>query len=176
MLRSVLAALVALSWMLAGQDEGDKPGQPPASQPASQPATRTSPRKPEQARILEDLLRDVEGHRAKPILSVLPDSAGGEAADGAGLMLEGTVLIERSGRLVRIGSRSEFHFTADTPGDDTQNMMEILKNRWLEAMEAEAEAGVKGFVISAEVTRYRGRNYLLLRKYRRQLSHGNLGP
>jgi hypothetical protein len=54
--------------------------------------------------------------------------------------------------------------------------MEFNKNRWLEAMEAEAEAGVTEFIISAEVTRYRGRNYLNLLKYRRQISHGNLTP
>jgi len=46
----------------------------------------------------------------------------------------------------------------------------------LEVMENEFETGVTEFVVTAELTRYRDRNYLLLRKCQRRISHGNLAP
>jgi len=174
MLRLVLAVIVAASWTLAPQEAKEEGVTPPASQPTSQPAVRATPRSPEQARIFQELLRDTERPRAKPILSVSEDAR--SVAGDASLLPEGTVLIERPGRLVRSGERSEFHLKPDSPADGAPNVMEFNKNGLLEAMEAEAAAGVREFVISAEVTRYRGRNYLNLLKYGRRISHGNLGP
>jgi hypothetical protein len=180
MLRFVLAVVAVASCTLGAQEEKGQQEAPPASQPASRPAERESPRDPIQAQIYEELLRNAERPRAKPILSVEPGREGqeAEAAGGpaASLLLEGTVLIERAGRLVRTGDRLAFHFKAGALAEGATDTMEVLKNGLLEAMEAEAEAGVKEFVISAEVTRYRGQNFLLLRKYRRQTPHGNLGP
>lgn len=180
MLRLVLAMLVALGGVLVPQAGRETHAEPPTSQPASQPTTRTAPRRPEQARILQELLRDSERLRARPILSV-PDngdavSEAGPRGGSASVLVEGTVLIERPGRLVRRGDRSEFHFTSGGLADGVPSVIEFNKNGWLEAMEDEAEAGVQEFIISAETSSYRGRNYLLLRKYRRQVSHGNLSP
>ena len=41
-----------------------------------------------------------------------------------------------------------------------------LQNRWLEKMEADSGAGTESMVfrVSGEVTEYRGKNYLLIRK------------
>jgi hypothetical protein len=180
MLRTLLATLVAVSLTAAAQQSRDDGAQPPASQPASEPAVRSAPRNPTQARILEELLRGTEPRQAKPILPVTPGGSsapGAETPNGnASLLLEGTVLIERAGRLVRLGDRVEFHFKGGSPAENAADAMEFNKNGLLEAMEAEAAAGVEEFIISAEVTRYRGANYLLLRKYRRQIAHGNLSP
>jgi len=180
MVRVLLAMLLAASCAFGLQQSSDEPGEPPSSQPTSQPASRTPLRDPVQARIYQELLRDTERPQAKPILPVDPETGLTAAESGAGAgpttLLEGTVLIERTGRLLRGGDRSEFHFKAGSLADGGPDVMEILKNGLLEAMETEAEAGVKEFIISAEVTRYRERNYLLLRKYRRQVSHGNLTP
>ena len=180
MVRTLLATLVAVSLTAAAQERKDDRAQPPASQPASQPAVRSAPRNPTQARILEELLRGTEPRQAKPILPVTPgsnaNSAAGAPNGNAFLLLEGTVLIERPGRLVRVGDRAEFHFKSGSPAENAADAMEFNKNGLLEAMEAEAAAGVEEFIISAEVTRYRGANYLLLRKYRRQIAHGNLSP
>ena len=179
MVRLAIATLLACCHPITFQQPRQEGGQAPPSQPASQPAARTTPRNPEQARILKELLRGSERRRAQPIVSepVRGRSAESSAAAAAGATLvEGSVLIERVGRLVRSGDRSEFHFKAGGSGDDRLKAMEFNKNSWLELMEAEADAGVEEFVISAEVTRYRGRNYLLLLKYRRQISHGNISP
>ncbi len=180
MFRFVLASVVAGICLLAPPEEKDQPAQPPADQPASQPAVQPAPpRNPVQARILEELLRDVEQDRPTPILS---DAAVGRKAiedethEGVSLLPDGTSLTERAGRLHRSGNRLEFCFTSGSPAPDAPDVMEFNKNRWLEAMEAEAEAGVEEFIISAEVTRYRGQNYLNLWKYRRQIKHGNLSP
>jgi hypothetical protein len=177
MLRIVLVTLVLLSPTLAPPESHSETGQPAASQPTSQPVASTRPRNPAQARILEGLLRATEPRQAKPIL---PDSLdrGEEKASAGGppLLLDGTPVSERLGRLVRSGDRSEFHFSPGSLSGNTPLVMEFNRNALLEAMETEAAAGVEEFIISAEVSRYRGANYLLLRKYRRQLSHGNLSP
>ena len=129
--------------------------------------------------ILEELLRDVEQARPTPILSDVaagPKAIEDDSHAGISLLPDGYPLSERAGRLHRSGTRLEFYFTSGSPAPDAPDVMEFNKNRWLEAMEAEAEAGVEEFIISAEVTRYRGQNYLNLWKYRRQISHGNLSP
>ncbi len=150
---------------------------PTASQPASAPArttdTEASLRRPEQARILEQLIRDAE--RPRPII---PESTPGlpqaEARDASGLLLEGTMLVERAGRLIRSADRASFEFKLES--DATARTLQILPNAWLEAMEREATGGTGEFIVTAEVMRYRGENYLLLRKVRRQIAHGNLSP
>ncbi len=180
MLRFVLASLIAASCAPQTLQEKSttKPvaGSPPATQPAGQ---TVSPRNPTQARILAELLRDAEQARPRPILSD-PDTGSvaspADLGDGVSLLPDGYLLGDRSGRLVRRGDHVEFHFTPGGPAEDAPGIMTLNKNALLEAMETEAEAGVKEFVISAEVTRYRGHNYLNLLKYRRQLSHGNLTP
>ncbi len=176
MLRSMLAMLVAASYALAPQQGTDEGTDPPTGQATSQPAVRTLPRNPRQAQIFEALLGDAERRRGPTILSQEPGSPGDTAEDGASLLLDGTPLMERSGRLVRSGDQSLFHFKPGSFADGAPEVIECNKNGLLEAMETEAEAGVREFIISAEVTRYRGRNYLNLLKYRRQIAHGNLGP
>jgi len=180
MLRIVLVAALALG-LSTPPPAGQVPdSEAPATQPTSQPGQQTRPRGPTQARILEELLRGTEQRVARPILpEAAANSEGAEAENGESgrsLLLDGTPIWDRSGHLVHFGDRSEFHF--DPTGADNAGpaVMEFNKNALLEAMEAEAEAGVAGFRISAEVTRYRGHNYLILRKYRRQISNDNLAP
>jgi hypothetical protein len=176
MARLVMAMLVAASCALAPQEGNNQGTEPPASQPTSRPAARTTPHNPRQAEIYEALLRDTERPRSPTILSQEPGTARDLENRDTSLLLEGTILSERLGRLVRAGDRSEFHFKPGSVADGAPDVMEFNKSEWLEAMEADAEAGVKEFVIWAEVTRYRGRNYLNLLKYRRQVAHGNLAP
>ncbi len=146
------------------------PAPPTASAPASQPAAR--PPVPPQVELLRPLLR----RQARP-MPILPRSSesGSKAPRAeaeARLLAEGTLLVERPGEFVRANGVPTFRF-ADAP---QMPAMQILPNSWLEAMEELADNGFTRFVISAEVTRYRGKNYLLLVKFRRQASHGNVGP
>ena len=170
---------------LAGdQQNPPTPRRPVASQPATtQPtsAPRTL-RKPQQADIIENLLRERE--RSSLIVPQEPQAAGEQglaasrpSADSAalGLLSDGTALVERPGRFAIEEGRPRFVFYAE--GDEPKlRTMEALPNQLLEAVEREEGAGRSEFVISAEVTLYKGSNYLLLRKVVRRVNHGNLAP
>jgi len=170
----VLAVLSAAAGPLA------EPQGPPATQPASQPSRWSPRRHPVQAEIYEQLLRDAERMSARPIFPVDPrtgrPAGGAEQTNVLGLLPEGTVLVDRKGRLVRSGTRAEFQFDPGNAPEGAATSMEILRNGLLELMETEAASGVTEFVITAEVTRYRETNYLLLRKCQRALAQGNIGP
>lgn len=182
MSRCVVMALIALMTGAPTQDENPKGADQPkvAEQPESSPVDTATSVKPTQSQIYEELLRDTQRIQ-EPIMSTDPDRPDGAARPGedagdGGLLLEGTVLVERSGRLVRRGDSSEFKIAPGSLPENAPEVMEFNKNGLLEAMEREHDTGVMQFVISAEVTRYRGRNYLTLLKYRRTASHGNLSP
>lgn len=155
--------------------------EPVTTQPTSLPAAAAQPLpQPREADLYRELLREEERPTrvlpqtgAAPIRPSITSSAPRVGKDG--LLTEGTLMIDRPGRLVRTAERSEFQFIVDESDPDPRTM-EILKNGLLEAVERESDAGVKEFYITARITRYRDANYLLLLKYRRQLSHGNLGP
>jgi hypothetical protein len=154
---------------------GKQPG-PTASAPASAPISPRTLRKPAQAEIIQDLLREREQQGV--ILPQDPQTGEpvpvrpGESTDG--LIPEGTILVERPGRLVTDNGRPTFVFLTPETGGHTQTM-ELLPNQLLEAMERQSASGAQ-FTISAQVTRYRGRNYLLLLKVLRRVSHGNISP
>ncbi len=153
--------------------------EPPAPGTTTQPATTTPPeqstlRKPDEAAILKNLLRQQD--RATPILPAGPAEATSQASRGGPqLLLEGTFLMERPARLIYEGDQPQLAIQADV-GAPKLETMTVLENQLLEMMEREAQAGFTEFVVSAEVTRYRGRNYLLLRKVLRRVGHGNLSP
>lgn len=162
--------------LLQAQSHADPP---PASQPGgAEPPTTTSSapstatRKPEQARILEQLIRDAE--RPRPIIpDATPGKAPGKATNGS-LLLEGTMIVERAGRLIRAGDQLLLETRLED--QDPPRKLPLVPNAWLESMEGEAAAGNLDFIVTAEVTRYRGQNYLIVRKARRQVAHGNLSP
>ena len=76
--------------------------------------------------------------------------------DGATLLADGTGLVERPGRLIWEKGKPVFVFIMQEGGSRLQSM-ELLPNQLLEALEQEAERGISEFVISARVTRYKGR-------------------
>jgi hypothetical protein len=156
-----------------GFAEPPSPAGTPA--PGSAPANPRTLRRPAQAEIIEDLLREREATGV--ILPQDPQGGGvplGAVADDSGLIPEGTILVERPGRLVSEGGRPTFVFLASASGGQLQ-AMEILPSQLLEAMERES-AATTAFTVSAQVTRYRGRNYLLLLKVLHRVGHGNLSP
>ena len=181
---AVLAATAGLVLSAGNQEEPAAKQEQATTQPAASQPT-TSPRAmrpPAQAEIIENLLRD--GSRPTLILpqdsqAIIGDgvtsSRPATEPDGPALLVEGTMLVERPGRLVWEQDKAKFAFFApgQSPGLRT---MEILPSQLLEAMEREARVGSSEFVISAEVTRYKDCNYLLLRKILRRVRHGNLSP
>ena len=137
-------------------------------------------RKPLQDEILRKLLQSQEAPRligpTDPGRSETSDP--GEEARGVSpsspLLLEGTLIVDRPGRVLLSDGKAEFTFLLP----DTQRTltMELERNSLREALEREAQAGASEFVVTAEVTRYRGRNYLVLRKVVQRVNNGNLAP
>jgi hypothetical protein len=66
-----------------------------------------------------------------------------------------------------------FHAIGD---ETTTRSIELLPNGFLEVMEREADAGLPDFVVTGEVTLYKGHNYLLVTKSIRRVANGNLSP
>ncbi len=149
---------------------------PADTQPTTRPApTNTVLRRPAQAEMLKGLLQ--RGQRPTPIR---PEEPGGTATPagttaGEGLLLEGTFLVERPARLVQADGRAKLVFQTEGQPSGPRTM-ELIPNQLLEAMERESTAGFAEFIVTAEVTRYKGANYLLLRKILRRVEHGNLEP
>lgn len=89
----------------------------------------------------------------------------GVQRSGKKLLPEGFYVVDRRGRLVRSGDQWMFAFESDGKAL-ADPPMGLLRNEWLERVESEVATGAHGviFRVSGEVTCYRGKNYLLLRK------------
>ena len=180
MLRWTLTTVCMLLATWPGQDQPGVSKQTATSQPTTQPAAAPT-RRPVQAEILKKLIQ--EQQRRAPIEPVDPGgprgatiarSARQEDPEGNPLLVDGTVVVERPARLVYEDGRPKLVLTLE--GSSRQRSMELLRNQLLAAMEHESTAGFSEFVITGEVTRYQGENYILLRKLLRRVDNGNLGP
>jgi hypothetical protein len=174
MLRPIVCSAFVI--LLLGQGQ-DKPGAA-TSQPTSQPAARTTPlRKPADAELLRKLLaRKDQPAPIPPQHDKEPTKEEkGIGPDGQPLLLEGAAMVERPGRLVRDGGRPRFVFFLDGEAQAARTMP-ILESQLLETLENEADAGFREFIISGEVTRYRGENFILLRKVLRRTGQDNVAP
>lgn len=172
---TALATVALVGWTAAPEDRTPPPAtQPVATQPAAtQPAGATRPTRPSaQEEIVQSLLREQE--RAA-LIPPQPAADQRPEADQTGLLPDGTILIERPGRFVLEDGRPKFVFIS-TGEEHKLRSMEVLANSLREAMERQAQAGATEFIISGEVTRYRGANYLLLRKLLQRVSNRNLSP
>lgn len=180
-----LFAALTLAWTALQEPQeasrkADKPASQPTSRPAasqaasrptSQPSSRPAPRRPEQVRLFQDLLQ-----KANEPGVIQPQGPAEPKSESAVTILpEGTTIAERAGKLVRTGDHWEFQFYRDDVQPGLQGI-EVLKSAFLDQMERLAQNGATEFVVSGEMTSYRGQNYLLIRKVRRQLDHGNLSP
>lgn len=181
-----LPLLLALMLPVLRQEPKEPPDAPPSQAAADEPSSQSQPaegqgfpRSPTQAKILEELLREQGRDRVQPILSaggIDAEIAAESGTDRLSLLTDGARIYEKLGRLVTREGRVEFHFSAGGLGKEIRPVMVFNKNQLLELMEREAERGVVEFIITADVARYRGENYLTLLKYRRQVAHGNLSP
>lgn len=152
---------------------------PQADEPVAttQPTSQATPHTPPQADIYRQLLREEE--RPTRILPTNPaaptETSSAPSMSASGLMLDGTLLVDRPGRLIRVDDRSMFRFSASGE-EGLSSTLELNKNGLLEAMERESELNGGEFYVTVVVSQYRGSNYLTLLKYRRQVSNGNLAP
>lgn len=170
--------LVALATILspAGFGLSDPQSTSAPSTQASPSTQKTTYRRPIQADVLRELIREREDR--KPIQPISVTRSGDAATSRptrSGLFPEGTVLIEKSGKLVYDGQIPVFEF--DSLGIDGEMLrLEILRTGLLEQMEQAAKSDTSTFIVTAETTTYQSRNYLLLKKVSSRLTSGNVGP
>jgi hypothetical protein len=86
---------------------------------------------------------------------------------------EGGAVVERTGRLTRVGQAIEFRFERDD-GKGTASF-QLQPNTLLEQIERDVDAGAMQATLSGSVQRYKGRSFLLVSVYRRT-ARGNLSP
>ncbi len=96
-------------------------------------------------------------------------------ADGRTLMLDGSPVVNRPGRLVREGSWWTLAFESNRP-DAAEPPIRLLPNQVLELMVRTSQRGSIGlvFIVSGEATLHDGENYLMTRSVTRRLDLGNL--
>ncbi len=90
-------------------------------------------------------------------------------------MPDGARMVDRSGRVIHEGEWWIFSFEPDSTGA-ADLPMKLLPNQSLERMVRESRGGVDSviFIVSGEVTEFRGENFLLPRKVLRKRNFGNL--
>lgn len=155
----------------------ENPQEPASTQPATAPS-RTF-RHPRQEEILRALRTQMNTVRP-PIAPEDPDEPqrrgrAGTEPPGRKLLLEGTILYERPGRLLISPRGPEMQLLSDESGRSLPPMP-LNRNQLLEIMEREAMTGGAEFVITARVERYRGENWLTVLKAVKRVGHGNLAP
>jgi hypothetical protein len=167
--------------------------EPPAEQPAQieddaepeagQPDTESmpTPRQPSP----EDIIRQFQEQRPQ-VVPVLPTGPEDQAARRAepgeesaelrpARLPDGAMLVDRAGRITPEGEWWVFSFESDSEGYP-EPPMKLLPNQALERMVRESGGGLDPvvFVVTGEVTDFRGENFLLPRKVLRKRNLGNL--
>ncbi len=167
----------------AGAEQGEKSGS--TTQPVSQSADEPKPRREPSPSEIIKMLQEERGAR-KTVLT-LPSRPGEErrtriveapnaiAPVARKLLPDGSRIVDRPGRLARQDDYFVFSFEGRGEGAP-EPPIRLLPNRLLEDMEVYSEGGQKPavFVVSGEVTEYRGVNYLLIQKLLVQPDLGNL--
>lgn len=155
-----------------------------ASEPTEGTETDQAPRTPRQPSA-DEIIREFQRQRptAVPILpSGDEDEINVRAAPGTApgvktrpRLPDGYMLLDRTGRIVQEGQWWAFIFESDSDAHP-EPPMKLLPNRALERMVRESRGGLDTvvFIVSGEVTDFRGDNYLLPRKVLRKRDLGNL--
>lgn len=175
---AVFAAWLGLGRMRALAQEAGAQATQPSTGPTTRPAGDSGMRRPEQAEILRGLLSRQDRPVPVPIepkYERLTPSERGIGLDGQPLLPEGTFVVERPGRIERAAEGLVFALHYD-PAAQQMRRFRLLPCQLLETIENELTGGYEDFIVSGEITRYRGENYLLLRKVLRRTAHGNLSP
>ena len=171
-----------------GQETDDPPAKettettpPPAEAPQEDPVAE--PRTPAQPSA-EDIIKAFQQERPQvvPILPAGPEDEAGvrtEPADGDGpkprpRLPDGAMLFDRIGRVVQEGHWWVFVFESDNQSY-AEAPMKLLPNQTLERMVRESRGGMDPvvFIVTAEVTDFKGENYLLPRKVLSKRDLGN---
>lgn len=146
------------------------PGAPDSSNRPNTGAPANTPSSSPQPMRMPDIQRG--GNADNPaVLGIAPEQQQAE------LVGEGTIMVRRTGRLVRSGDGSHAIFIFDSDGSENPEPPMILQAcKLLEEMEAILynQGGYIPFVITGQVQSYRGANYLLPTIMRQEFDRGNL--
>ena len=167
MTRWPLAAIpLGLLAALAAAQPDTAPSTRPATRPAASVDDAFDNLLPDADRPIPQPLRPIPKPGAAPVY----DATGGANAVAPGapqspLIREGTLLVDRLGRLVRRDGWDEFAFQSDGAAMADPPMV-LLPNGTLMLLENAAAAAGRDvlFRVTGTVTEFRGRNYLLLDK------------
>lgn len=163
---------VCLTWVFVALVASPQQSTQPASLPQIPASQRAAVRDVRQLDIYRKLLRERDAEQ--PLLPTAEHPTDSTESAVGGLLIEGTMLVQKSGRLIREADRSLFEFDA-LGVRGAPSTIELVRNGLLETAESAAERGTDQFTVTAEVTRYRGRNYLILKQVSAKLSNRNLG-
>ncbi len=176
----MVVALIAVlpvsgSWLLAQVTVSGNPTTHPTAAPAVNPLQQ------QQQRSAEEMLRQMlqPSTQAAQPLKPLPDepvpadvtggpNAVAPAATTQPLMIEGSLVLDRIGRLTRCAVPGTWEFTFDSDGRQmTDAPLILLPNKSLSKLEDLWNNSYRDMRlrVSGEVTEYRGRNYLLLQRW-----------
>ena len=142
------------------------------AKPAAAPATRPAGTTAEQM-LNQMLAPNADGTRPIPPApgGATDATTGGNAvapgAPAVTVMREGSLIVDRTGRFVRNSDGQQWEFVFDADGRALKDPpVVVLPNLTMMAMENYATGTSRElrFRITGEVTEYRGRNYVLLRK------------
>jgi hypothetical protein len=146
-----------------------------AAAQTTQPATRPGSQSAEE--MLKQMLQP-QGESAQPLKpaadqppvveSTVGDAAVAPAAPEQPLIREGTLLLDRVGRLTPLDDGQMFEFTLESDGGGmTDPPLVLLPNRKLMQLQDRVKTSYRDLKISVsgDVTEYRGRNYLLLSRW-----------
>lgn len=196
----VLAVVLAVGPAANAQESPDAdtpyidlnaPAPTPTPQPTEMPQSATAATdksvEPQTEVSADEVLREFQLNRpaAEPLrpqapgTSLEPRTPSEESQGAAGLrrMPDGSMLVDRSGRLVREGMWWTITFVGDNnPNETPDPPMKLLPNQMLERAVRETQEGTRSveFIVSGEVTDFMGENFLLLRKLMRKREMGNL--
>ena len=135
-----------------------------STQPTTKPAQNLAP-----ADAVLDRMLKPGGTTAvplKPATQKIVDKTGKIAADIA-VLREGSLVVDRTGRLTRSADGTGYEFSFDADGKAMQDApMGVLPNLNLANMESAIAAVSRDlrFRVTGTVTEYRGKNYILLDK------------
>ncbi|MFQ5411544.1 MAG: hypothetical protein ACE5EC_04580 [Phycisphaerae bacterium] len=168
-------------------EEAKKAGADTKSKKASAESDPKPRRAPSYSEILKELQKETRGPGRIIVPRRHPDQAGVRRTSidpgpnnaiqpvERKLLPDGSRIVDRTGRLTRAGNLFTFSFESRSKGAPDMPIR-LLPNRLLEDMEIFSDGGQRPivFVISGEITEYRGVNYLLLQKLLVRPDLGNL--
>lgn len=165
----------------SGEESSEKKKDDPKQTQAPKPSDESEVRTP-QAPTAEDIINAFQEERPR-VLPLLPSGRPdetvvrrtGDAPKARPRLPDGYILADRTGRISKINDRWVFTFESDNESHP-EPPITLLECQTLERMVRESRGGIEPvvFILTGEITDFRGENYLLPRMALRKRDMGNL--